>query len=92
MSQAEPGPKPEPTCRECGATNDPGASECWLCHRADWFADGAKASAKTGVPRGGGRSRWPIAGIMVVGVILLVGAGMALDLWNLDYSGSFSFP
>ncbi len=23
-------------CRECGATNDPGASECWLCHRRDW--------------------------------------------------------
>jgi ribosomal protein L40E len=25
-----------PTCRHCGATNDPGASECRLCRRRDW--------------------------------------------------------
>jgi ribosomal protein L40E len=25
-----------PTCRHCGATNDSGASECWLCQRRDW--------------------------------------------------------
>jgi ribosomal protein L40E len=25
-----------PTCRHCGATNDSGASECWLCQRQDW--------------------------------------------------------
>jgi hypothetical protein len=25
-----------PDCRHCGATNDSGASECWLCHRRDW--------------------------------------------------------
>src|SRR5207249_8058799 len=24
------------TCWDCGATNDPGASECWLCQRRDW--------------------------------------------------------
>ena len=36
MSQADPRPKPDLTCCECGATNDPGASECWLCQRRDW--------------------------------------------------------
>ena len=25
-----------PTCLHCGATNDSGASECWLCQRRDW--------------------------------------------------------
>jgi hypothetical protein len=29
-------PKPELKCRHCGASNDPGASECWLCQRRDW--------------------------------------------------------
>jgi hypothetical protein len=29
-------PNPEPACWDCGATNDPGASECWLCQRTDW--------------------------------------------------------
>jgi hypothetical protein len=28
--------KPDLVCWDCGATNDPGASECWLCHRRDW--------------------------------------------------------
>jgi MFS superfamily sulfate permease-like transporter len=28
-----------PTCRHCGATNDAGASECWLCQRRDWRED-----------------------------------------------------
>jgi hypothetical protein len=25
-----------PDCRHCGATNDSGALECWMCHRRDW--------------------------------------------------------
>ena len=33
---SDPNPKPEPTCWDCGAPNDPGASECWLCQRRDW--------------------------------------------------------
>ena len=32
MSEAPLAPK----CRHCGATNDSGASECWLCHQGDW--------------------------------------------------------
>ena len=27
---------PEPICWSCGASNDPGSSECWLCQRRDW--------------------------------------------------------
>jgi ribosomal protein L40E len=38
-----------PTCRHCGATNDPGASECWLCHKGDWRADSKpRAKSRTG--------------------------------------------
>jgi len=29
-------PHPELICWDCGATNDPAASECWLCQRRDW--------------------------------------------------------
>lgn len=29
-------PKPEPRCWDCGAANDPGSTECWLCQRRDW--------------------------------------------------------
>jgi ribosomal protein L40E len=36
MSQAEPTPNSDLTCRDCGAVNDPGATECWLCQRRDW--------------------------------------------------------
>ena len=36
MSQSDPMPNPNLNCRECGATNYPDASECWLCQRRDW--------------------------------------------------------
>jgi nitrate reductase NapE component len=36
MSQVEPKPKPDLTCWDCGAANDPAASECWLCQRRNW--------------------------------------------------------
>jgi hypothetical protein len=36
MSQAKPGPEPELRCWDCGAVNDYGSSECWLCQRRDW--------------------------------------------------------
>ena len=28
--------KRDPICWECGASNTPGSSECWLCQRRDW--------------------------------------------------------
>jgi hypothetical protein len=29
-------PESSPVCWDCGAANDEGASECWLCQRRDW--------------------------------------------------------
>jgi hypothetical protein len=29
-------PMPDLTCWDCGVTNHPDASECWLCQRQDW--------------------------------------------------------
>ena len=50
MSKAEAEPNPEPTCRDCGATNDPGASECWLCHR--------RALAESSILQGASQTRF----------------------------------
>jgi hypothetical protein len=36
MSPSKTKPKSDLVCWDCGATNDLGASECWLCHRRDW--------------------------------------------------------
>lgn len=71
-------------CRDCGAENDPGSSECWLCHRRDWRSDAAPVPEKTGATPGGGLSQLSIAGVIVAGAILVVGAGMVLELWNLS--------
>lgn len=41
-------PKPEPRCWDCGAANDPGSTECWLCQRRDWNrSPAARASRPT---------------------------------------------
>jgi len=50
MSQAGPTPDPNLTCRDCGASNDRDASECWLCQCRDWrrpprFGTSAKPAA-----------------------------------------------
>ncbi len=29
-------PESSPVCWDCGAANDEGASECWLCQRREW--------------------------------------------------------
>jgi len=89
MSQAHSAPKPELTCWDCGATNDPGASECWLCQRREWFSDGVRGPAKTGGSQGGDRAGRRVVGIVVVGAIAILGAAMALDLWNLAYRWIF---
>ncbi len=39
MSGMKPKPRPERTCWDCRAPNDPNASECWLCGRRDWSRD-----------------------------------------------------
>ncbi len=47
MNQA----KPEPRCWDCGAANDTGARECWLCHRRDWLSGGIVFPSKGGASR-----------------------------------------
>jgi ribosomal protein L40E len=69
-------------CRECGAENDPGASECWLCQRRDWRPDGASVPVKAAEPSGGPLSRRPIAIAIVAGTVVILGLGMVLDIWN----------
>ena len=76
MSQPGSGPMPEAICRECGATNDAGASECWLCHRRDWRSDGTSPAAK----RGADPSRRLIAIAVVTGSVAILSLGMLLDI------------
>ena len=67
------GPPDSPTCRDCGAPNDPGASECWLCHRWDWrgtSAAPASAKAESTTTGSGGASG------LVSLVLVLVGFGV----------------
>jgi ribosomal protein L40E len=82
MSQAESGPMPELVCRECGATNDPGASECWLCQRRDWQSDGASVPTKPIVFPGGDRTGRRIAVAIVAAAVAILGLGMIPDIWN----------
>jgi ribosomal protein L40E len=78
-----PGPAQEkpvsaPICRECRATNDPGASECWLCGRRDWRADPTSPTTK---PRAEKISDHPrlmssLETILIVLALAVVGAGV----------------
>jgi hypothetical protein len=52
MSQSEPGPKPELTCWECGATNRPDARKCWLCRRRNWRSGAIAVGEGPGAPPG----------------------------------------
>jgi hypothetical protein len=79
---SETKPSPEPTCWDCGAANDPGASECWLCHRRDWRAAGASVSAKSDVSRGESHPRLTIAIVIVAGASAILGLGMLMDIWE----------
>ncbi len=79
MSQPEPRPLPEPTCCECGATNDPGASECWLCQRRNWFSDPSSGKKETAASWGGDPARVPVAAVIIIGALAILGAGMGLQ-------------
>lgn len=74
--------KPEPTCWDCGAANDPGASECWLCHRRDWRTAGASIPAKADVSRGDGHPGRSVAIVIIAGASAILGLGMVLDIWE----------
>jgi hypothetical protein len=69
-------PMTEPTCWDCGATNDPGASECWLCHRGDWDKDPGIRWLPSGPdrPRRGPMST--IAGWMILIAVIGVAIGL----------------
>ena len=72
MSQAESQPKPDLTCWDCGAANDPDASECWLCQRRNWRSDGATVSKEHAALQRGDLSQlvtWFM--IAAVGLLLL---------------------
>jgi hypothetical protein len=51
--------KPELRCRDCGAPNDPGGRECWLCQRRDWRSRGTVVPVVGDASRGESRrSTW----------------------------------
>ena len=75
-SRSIPGPEPEPRCWDCGASNDPGSSECWLCQRRDWNRYPGPRGLR--VPPGRPRDRSPssIAGLMTGIAIIAVTFGL----------------
>jgi hypothetical protein len=75
---SETKPSPEPTCWDCGAPNDPGASECWLCQRTDWkkYPGLRRGRPALEVPRRGPMST--IAGWM----ILIAAIGVAVGIFR----------
>jgi hypothetical protein len=79
MSQAEPKPKPDLTCCECGATNDPGASECWLCQRRDWRGPPRSSTSRMPATSGTSDAAWAIIAI-VLGMVVLGGIAIAPGL------------
>ncbi len=79
MSQAEPRPTPNLTCCECGATNDPGASECWLCQRRDWRGRPRSSPAPMPAPTRLSDAAGPIIAL-VLGLLAIGGIAMAPGL------------
>jgi hypothetical protein len=72
-------PMPEPNCWDCGAPNDPGASECWLCQRRDWRKFPGlrtRPSPPPNLPTHGPLST--IAGWMVVIAVIAVELGLSV--------------
>jgi hypothetical protein len=60
-----------PKCRHCDATNDSGASECWLCQRRDW-REPPTVGSKDSPSRSRGSPRAQFMGCMVVVTIALI--------------------
>ncbi len=66
MSEAPLAPK----CRHCDATNDSGASECWLCQRRDWREPSTARKDSPSRPRDSPRAQF--VGCMVIIAIALI--------------------
>jgi hypothetical protein len=73
---SEKTPNPEPACWDCGATNDPVASECWLCQRTDWkkYPGLRRGRPAPELPRRGPMST--IAGWMILIAAIAVAVGL----------------
>ncbi|MGP0067244.1 MAG: hypothetical protein ACLQGP_27075 [Isosphaeraceae bacterium] len=72
---SDPKSTPELTCWDCGASNHPGSSECWLCQHRDWRRYPGVRPRQTipPAPRGALSS---IAGWMVLIALIAVFAGI----------------
>jgi hypothetical protein len=79
MSHAGPMPSPNLHCRECGAVNDPGASECWLCQRRDWRQPHRSPTSPKPAPASTSVDAWPIIGL-VLGLVLVGAVAVAPGL------------
>ena len=79
MSQAKPMPNPNLNCRECGAVNDPGASECWLCQRRDWRGPARFPTSPKPAPSQMSDGAWPIIAL-VLGLVVVGGVAIAPGL------------
>ncbi len=69
-------PRPETICWSCGAPNDVGSSECWLCQRRDWNRyPGIRRRRPAPVPSGRGplttSGGWTVL-IAAIGVALAI--------------------
>jgi ribosomal protein L40E len=79
MSQAEPTPNPDLTCRDCGAVNDPGATECWLCQRRDWRRPRRLPVPPKPAPSRMSDNAWPLIAL-TLGLVALGGVVIAPGL------------
>jgi hypothetical protein len=73
-AMTDPKPEPESTCWDCGASNHPTSSECWLCQRRDWRKSPGVRPRQTTPPTRGPLST--IAGWMVLIALVAVFAGI----------------
>ena len=83
MSQTKP--SPEPACWDCGATNDPGSSECWLCHRGDWDKDPGIRWLPSGPDRPRRGPMLTIAGWMILIAVIGVAIGLVREVPGLGF-------
>jgi hypothetical protein len=80
MNPSKPQPKSDLVCWDCGATNDPDASECWLCQRRNWRSDGATVPAAPGAFPRVGLSQVSLWIAFIAGALLLLGLARAVGL------------
>jgi hypothetical protein len=79
MSSGKPEINVGTRCWDCGAENDAGASECWLCQRRDWWQrPGPAQSAVVMQPRKPSRPLGSISGLMIFIALVAV----ILGLWQ----------